>query len=98
MRRNEATQANRALAPSTTAHSGLPDFETCIRCGGLMVREACMDLQNSTDELDCLVARCVQCGEILDPVILRNRRRQMNIPSISGDQVSAHSVSVPVAA
>jgi hypothetical protein len=63
-----------------------------------MVREACMDLLNSTGELDCLVARCVQCGEILDPVILRNRRGQMNIPSISGDQVSAHSVSVPVAA
>jgi hypothetical protein len=46
---------------------------TCVRCGGLMVNEISMDLMNSTSELECATKRCVQCGDILDPVILRNR-------------------------
>jgi hypothetical protein len=45
----------------------------CPRCGGLMVADFCMDLLNSTGELECSASRCVQCGEIVDPVILRNR-------------------------
>ena len=39
-----------------------------------MVNEVSMDLMNSTGELECVTTRCVQCGDILDPVILRNRR------------------------
>ncbi len=46
---------------------------TCTRCGGLMVQEICLDLSNSTSELECATRRCVQCGDIVDPVILRNR-------------------------
>jgi ribosomal protein S27AE len=46
----------------------------CPRCGGFMVNEVSMDLWNSTSELECATKRCVQCGDILDPVILRNRR------------------------
>ena len=38
----------------------------CLRCGGLMVIEPCFDFPAS---------RCVQCGEVIDTVILRNRRR-----------------------
>jgi hypothetical protein len=47
---------------------------TCLRCGGLMVNEVSLDLMNSSSELECATKRCVQCGDILDPVILRNRR------------------------
>jgi hypothetical protein len=39
-----------------------------------MVREFCTDLLNSNGELDCSLARCVQCGDVIDPVICRNRR------------------------
>ena len=46
----------------------------CLRCGGLMVNEVCVDLMNSSSELECPTRRCLQCGDILDPVILRNRR------------------------
>ncbi len=46
---------------------------SCLRCGGFMVNEVSMDLMSSTGELDCVTRRCVQCGDILDPVILRNR-------------------------
>lgn len=45
----------------------------CLRCGGLMVKEVSMDLWNSTSELECATRRCVQCGDIVDAVILRNR-------------------------
>lgn len=45
----------------------------CMRCGGFMVNEVSMDLMNSTGELECVTTRCVQCGDILDLVILRNR-------------------------
>jgi hypothetical protein len=49
---------------------------SCIRCGGLMVPEFCIDLLNSTGELDCEARRCVQCGEIVDSLVLQNRRTQ----------------------
>ena len=45
----------------------------CLRCGGFMVNEVSMDLRNSTSELECATRRCVQCGDIVDAVILRNR-------------------------
>lgn len=45
----------------------------CIRCGGLMVQEICLDLFNSTTEVECAARRCVQCGDIIDATILRNR-------------------------
>jgi hypothetical protein len=41
--------------------------DRCPRCNGLMVAEWCQDLS------DCTAQRCVQCGEVIDPVILRNR-------------------------
>jgi hypothetical protein len=46
---------------------------TCARCGGLMVQEICLDLFNSTSEVECAARRCVQCGDIIDATILRNR-------------------------
>ena len=47
---------------------------TCSRCGGLMVSDYCTDLLSSTGELEFSAKRCVQCGEVVDPIILRNRR------------------------
>ena len=51
----------------------LHDQNSCSRCGGLLVREVCMDLFNPTGELEVFARRCVQCGVIIDPVILANR-------------------------
>ena len=45
----------------------------CVRCGGLMVNDSYMDLLNSVGESKFAAKRCVQCGEVVDPVILRNR-------------------------
>jgi hypothetical protein len=41
--------------------------DRCPRCNGLMVAEWCQDLS------DHRAQRCVQCGEVIDPVILENR-------------------------
>lgn len=38
-----------------------------------MVNEICIDLLNNANELDCTARRCVQCGDIIDAVIERNR-------------------------
>lgn len=52
----------------------------CTRCGGLMVNDFCTDLLNSTGELEFAAKRCVQCGEVVDPIILRNRRLRQDSP------------------
>jgi hypothetical protein len=45
----------------------------CPRCGGLMVAEPCTDFW--ADAENVAMRRCVQCGEVIDPIILLNRRR-----------------------
>ncbi len=58
---------------SQSALSSALLHSSCLRCGGLMVREVSTDLMNIAGELEYVTTRCVQCGDILDPVILRNR-------------------------
>jgi len=57
-----------------TVSSAVPHESTCTRCGGLMVDDLCMDLLNSFGESKFVAKRCVQCGEVVDPVILSNRQ------------------------
>ena len=40
----------------------------------VLVTEQCFDLLSDNGHVDFLAQRCVQCGELVDPVILRNRR------------------------
>lgn len=58
---------------SRVGSAPLSHESTCTRCGGLMVSDFCMDLLSSTGELEFAVKRCVQCGDVVDPVIQRNR-------------------------
>ncbi|MBS0170707.1 MAG: hypothetical protein JSR62_10170 [Nitrospira sp.] len=46
----------------------------CSRCGGWMVEERCMDIGESLGGYWFWGQRCIQCGDIVDEVILRNRR------------------------
>ena len=59
---------------SHTVSSAVPQESTCTRCGGLMVDDLCMDLLNSFGESKFAAKRCVQCGEVVDSVILSNRQ------------------------
>ena len=38
-----------------------------------MVQDVCLDVLGSIGESEFAAKRCVQCGEVVDPVILRNR-------------------------
>ena len=49
----------------------------CFRCTGLMVAEESFDSMVDHSRADFLVRRCVQCGEVIDPVILQNRQSQL---------------------
>ncbi len=53
--------------------SAPPIDDFCARCGGLMVLEHYMDLQDDTGQIGMTALRCTSCGEIIDPVILHNR-------------------------
>lgn len=45
----------------------------CTRCNGTMVEEVFEDLRDDTGSIRFSGWRCTACGEILDPVILKNR-------------------------
>lgn len=91
--RGEAERSRgRALSTSGDSSKG------CLRCGGLMVGEFCTDLLSSTGELEFLASRCVQCGEVVDPVILQNRKRQKEIMNGRTVRVSARAIESQVAA
>jgi hypothetical protein len=58
---------------SHTVSSAVQHEWTCTRCGGLMVNDSYMDILNNVGEFKFAAKRCVQCGEVVDPVILCNR-------------------------
>jgi len=57
----------------------------CPRCQGLMVAEPFVDLLKFSNDGESFALRCVQCGEMIDRTILRNRtlplRRHVKVPS-----------------
>ncbi len=66
----------RALAKDFGSHtdsSGAPHESMCARCGGLMVTDFYMDLVFCIGETEFAAKRCVQCGEVVDPVVVANR-------------------------
>jgi hypothetical protein len=40
----------------------------CLRCRGMMVEEGVFTMEGKV-----AMARCVCCGDLVDPVVLRNR-------------------------
>ena len=49
------------------------DRHACKRCGGLMLREGLFDLFDDTGQMRRWARRCVQCGDIVDSLILKHR-------------------------
>ena len=74
--------------------TGLPlvlSHATCIRCGGLMVTEFCLDLYDDTGKLSFLARRCVQCGDLVDPIILKNRYHPAALANHKSRKIRAHT-------
>lgn len=57
-------------------------MHTCTRCGGLLIREGLFDLFDDTGQMRRWARRCVQCGDIVDPLILK-RRMGEGLPSLN---------------
>jgi hypothetical protein len=51
----------------------------CVRCGGYMTTGRYIDLQDDTGQIEFEAERCVQCGDVVDPIIRRNRAQQRMI-------------------
>jgi len=45
----------------------------CTRCQGLMVRERFVDFRDTTGRNDFAGWRCLNCGEVVDPIVLTHR-------------------------
>jgi hypothetical protein len=58
-----------------------------------MVIEQCFDFRDDTGQLDFMARRCVQCGEVIDPVIEQNRQRQLPLGRGAGYSSSGVSPS-----
>ena len=58
-----------SIEDTAQSRARIHNTDRCPRCNGLMVAEWCEDLS------DYRAQRCVQCGEVVDPVILQNRRQ-----------------------
>jgi uncharacterized Zn finger protein len=48
----------------------------CSRCHGTMTLERFCDQYDETGQLCFMGWRCLTCGEVVDPVIMRNRRER----------------------
>jgi hypothetical protein len=45
----------------------------CSRCAGLMVEDYSIELDLLEDDRRTIAWRCINCGHIVEPVMLRNR-------------------------
>lgn len=52
--------------------------QSCRRCGGYVSIEMCIDLDSDSGYSTFWAHRCIQCGDMVDEVILRNR--SLSIP------------------
>ena len=50
-----------------------PTRQSCRRCSGYMAHEMFTDLECGIRLSTSWVHRCIQCGDMIDEVILRNR-------------------------
>jgi hypothetical protein len=62
-----AVTQQQSIEAATRSRARIYSTDRCPRCSGLMVAKWCEDLS------DYRAQRCLQCGEVIDPVILRNR-------------------------
>ena len=49
----------------------------CTRCRGMLVPDYSFDHLDATSSGQVRTWRCVMCGDVVDPVILHNRRQQV---------------------
>lgn len=53
--------------------ANVTDQSSCKRCGGLFVEGYCLDVNNPEGQLWITTKKCIQCGNVIDPIILKNQ-------------------------
>ena len=69
---------NTVLPQTTGMATKKSTSQNCRRCSGFLVREMCIDLDSDSGYSTVWAHRCIQCGDMIDEVILRNR--SLSIP------------------
>ena len=69
---------NTMLSPTTRSTTTKSTRQSCRRCNGYVIHELCMDLHSDSGYSTFWAHRCIQCGDMVDEVILRNR--SLSIP------------------
>ena len=64
---------NTMFTKTAAAPAGPWTQPSCMRCSGNLEHEMCIDLESDTGSCTFWAFRCVQCGDIVDETILRNR-------------------------
>lgn len=64
----------------------------CKRCAGLLYREPSNGVMEGIADGESWGWRCVNCGEVVDPVILANRRR-MELAAASLAETEKHLIA-----
>lgn len=60
-------------APRDARLGTFQNIHVCTRCSGLLIREGLFDLLDDTEQRRRWARRCVQCGDIVDSLILKHR-------------------------
>lgn len=69
---------------ATSHHGGIPPHfsgkplpeshgHSCARCHGVLIPESLFDLFNNCGQMRCWAYRCIQCGDVVDSLILKHR-------------------------
>jgi hypothetical protein len=61
----------------------------CMRCQGLMAEDHFIDLQGTGGLMWMKGWRCLNCGQVVDPLIEQNRRLQ-EAPVLGREQLADH--------
>ena len=64
---------------------------TCTRCHGCMAKDYFLDLMESAESMWLAGWRCLNCGNVLDPVMERNRRGLGIAAVVSTARVPGHN-------
>jgi hypothetical protein len=61
----------------------------CTKCEGLMVSDNLLDIKESAIPMWMKGWRCVSCGNIVDPLILKHRMsQQVGAPQLLGEEAA----------
>lgn len=74
LQKSSLTKKNRIFAIRSKTPS-------CMRCGGLLVQSDFLNIMKGALKHEDAVIRCVQCGDLFDHIISKNRDRQITVLS-----------------